>query len=328
MMLYSAQMPRPSPSRSVKKPVRRAAAPLSVRGRQALLDRLGERVRATREQAGLARRELSERSGLSMRFLAQLEAGGANVSVARLTDVARALGTTASALLVDEHAWRRGKTATTRAAATRMAIERLLDGRSEEELRALRAWLEARYASTGGPIIALLGVRGAGKSTIGRRLAERLDLPFYELDALIEEAAGLSLAEIFELHGEAYYRRAEREVLGNFLEGTPAAVLATGGSLVSDRETFRLLRRRAVTVWLKARPEDHFERVLQQGDHRPMAKRPHAMAELKALLAARERLYAAADHEVDTSGMSVEAVVAAVADEVVRRQPAHSGRRA
>lgn len=323
-MRYSAQVPR-RPTRS--QPPRAAQQPAEATGgraRQALLDRLGERVRGAREQAGLARRELGERSGLSMRFLAQLEAGGTNVSVARLADVAGALGTTAAALLADEE---RGVSGGRRRAkaALRSAIDGLLDGRSEAELRALRAWLEARFASANGPIIALLGVRGAGKSTVGQQLAERLDLPFYELDALIEEAAGLSLAEIFELHGEAYYRRVEREVLGAFLDATPAAVLATGGSLVSDGETFRLLRRRAVTIWLKARPEDHFERVLRQGDQRPMARRPHAMAELKALLAARERLYAAADREVDTSDLSIDAIVDAIVEGLARRTTAGRG---
>jgi XRE family aerobic/anaerobic benzoate catabolism transcriptional regulator len=162
-------------------------------------------------------------------------------------------------------------------------------------------------------MVALLGLRGAGKSTIGPKLAERLGLPFVELDRVIEQAAGLSLAELFELHGEAYYRRLERETLGTLLSGG-GVVVATGGSLVSDRETYQMLRERATTVWLRARPEDHFSRVLTQGDRRPMAAHPHAMSELKALLAARERLYAQADHTVDTSALTVDAAV----DELAR----------
>jgi XRE family aerobic/anaerobic benzoate catabolism transcriptional regulator len=195
----------------------------------------------------------------------------------------------------------------------RASIDALLEGRTEAELREARAWLEARFAPPEGPIVALLGMRGAGKSTIGRRVAERLGLPFHELDHLIEEAAGLTLGEIFELHGEVYYRRLERETLAAYLARTQAGVLATGGSLVQDRESFRLLKRRALTVWLRARPEDHWNRVVQQGDQRPMAENPHAMQELRALLAARERLYAEAEHAVDTSQVSVDEAVDQVA---------------
>jgi XRE family aerobic/anaerobic benzoate catabolism transcriptional regulator len=157
--------------------------------------------------------------------------------------------------------------------------------------------------------IALLGVRGAGKSTIGAELARRLSVPFVELDQHIERAAGLRLGEIFELHGEAYYRRVERDVLRRLLDSGAPMVLATGGSIVGDPDSFALLRARCLTVWLKARPIDHWNRVIQQGDQRPMAKNPHAFAELEALLAARERLYAAAHHTVDTSRRGVGAVV-------------------
>jgi len=173
----------------------------------------------------------------------------------------------------------------------------------------------ALLAEQGDPrsIVALLGVRGAGKSSIGKKLADRLGIPFVELDALIERAAQLTLAEIFELHGEAYYRRLERETLRRFLDETPAAVLATGGSIVSDRATYRMLRERAVTVWLRARPEDHWNRVIRQGDRRPMAKNPQAYAELRALLDARQPLYAEARHVVDTSATDVTGAVRQIA---------------
>jgi XRE family aerobic/anaerobic benzoate catabolism transcriptional regulator len=161
-------------------------------------------------------------------------------------------------------------------------------------------------------VIALLGLRGAGKTTIGRRLAKRRRVSFVELDKRIEQAADLSLGEIFALHGEDYYRRIEREVLQEVLnEGRPI-VLATGGGLVASPETFSLLRRSAVTVWLRASPEDHWNRVVRQGDRRPMADHPQAMADLRTLLATREPLYAAADHTVDTSSGSVEKIVAAL----------------
>jgi len=162
-------------------------------------------------------------------------------------------------------------------------------------------------------VVALLGVRGAGKSTIGSKLARMLEVPFVELDALIERTAQLSLSEIFELHGEAYFRRLEREVLRKFLDETTAAVLATGGSIVSDRATYRMLRERCVTVWLRARSVDHWNRVVRQGDRRPMARNPQAYAELRALLEAREPLYAEARHIVDTSRFDVDDAVARIA---------------
>lgn len=276
-----------------------------ARARKAVLRDMGDRVRALRDGQSLARRALAEMSGVSERFLAELEGGKGNISVARLADVAAALKSTPAALLAESELPAGGE-----GGALRAGVAALLDGRSEAELREVRAWLSARFTVTAGPVVALLGVRGAGKSTIGARLAKRLGLPFHELDALIEEAAGLTLAEIFELHGEAYYRRLERETLSSLLATSQGAVLATGGSLVSDRESFRLLKRRSVTVWLKARAEDHWNRVLQQGDQRPMAKNPHAMQELRALLSAREKQYAEADHVIDTSRVTVAGAVA------------------
>jgi len=237
-----------------------------------MLDVVGSTVRHHREQLGWSRRKLAEESGVSERFLAQLEGGSGNISLKRFADVAHALGTTPSALL---------------------------------------APAEAPHADKP---IALLGVRGAGKSAVGTALAKELGARFVELDREIELAAGLSLAQIFELHGEAYYRRVEREVLTRLLAGP--GVLATGGSIVNDPTNFALLRARARTVWLRARPEDHWNRVVAQGDQRPMAENPHAFEELRALLAARGKLYARADHAVDTSGRSIKQVVADVAERV------------
>lgn len=280
---------------------------------------MGARVRGLREEASLTQRELAERSGLSPRYLAQLEAGDANLSLERLSDVATALGTTIPALIEP----RRVEAAFTGApprspdlAALRAQVGELLEPRDAGELREVKRWLEARFAKRTAPTIALLGLRGAGKSTVGPRLASRLGLRFVELDAEIERASGLTLAEIFELHGEGYYRRLERETLMRLLAEPAGLVLATGGSIVNDRETYRLLRRRAVTVWLKARPEDHWNRVLQQGDQRPMAKNPHAMAELRALLASRERLYAEAEHVIDTSRADVDGIVRTLAHDL------------
>jgi XRE family aerobic/anaerobic benzoate catabolism transcriptional regulator len=159
------------------------------------------------------------------------------------------------------------------------------------------------------PVIALLGLRGAGKTTVGRRLARKLRVPFVELDRRVEEAAGLSLDEIFALHGEEYYRRLERDALERILAERRPLVLATGGGVVMSSGTYALLRHRALTLWLRADPEDHWNRVVQQGDRRPMADHPQAMAELRRLLAAREPLYAEAAHTIDTSGLTLDGVV-------------------
>jgi XRE family transcriptional regulator, aerobic/anaerobic benzoate catabolism transcriptional regulator len=235
-----------------------------------LLRSLGQRARARRLERGWTLREVAERSGVSPRFLVQLEAGKGNISVRRLADVARALEITPAALIA------------------------LPSERPE-------------------PVIALLGLRGAGKTTIGRRLARRLRVPFVELDRRIEQAANLSLAEVFSLYGEDYYRRLERDALHTVIEDRRPMVLATGGGIVTSAETYGMLRRSAVTVWLKAAPEDHWNRVLRQGDRRPMANHPQAMSDLRALLATREPLYAAASHTVDTTGRPVDRIVEEIA---------------
>jgi len=266
--------------------------------RDSLLGSIGAAVRRLREDRGLSRRALSESSGVSERFLAELEAGSGNISVGRLADVARSLGTTAASLLAEAEG---GPSA--------LAGTALLAGLSREERNEAERWLRARFGGSGGPLIALVGLRGAGKSTLGRELARALGVEFYELDTLVEQAAGLSLAGMFSLHGEAYYRRLAREVLTRFLAETETGVLATGGGLVLDREAWRLLQKRCRTVWLQATPDDHWQRVLAQGDERPSAASPHAREELRALLKAREPLYAQAELAVDTSALGAEGAV-------------------
>ena len=177
----------------------------------------------------------------------------------------------------------------------------------------------------GAARVALIGLRGAGKSTIGPRLARLLRARFVELDALIERAAGLPLAQVFELHGEPYYRRVEREVLARLAALPGAIVVATGGGLVTDPESFALLRAGFTTVWLAAEPEDHWTRVLAQGDRRPMADHPDAMAQLRTLLDARRPLYASADLRVDTSASGVREAVRAIADALRARGARSSG---
>ncbi len=255
--------------------------------------RLGERLRSRRLALGLTVKALAEASGLSARYVISAEHGRANLSVDKMEQLCVALGLSMAWLVSDD---------------ARGEIDALLAGRSRSELAEVAAWLRARFEAKGRGHIALLGVRGAGKSAVGRRLADRLQRPFIELDARVEALADLSLGEIFAVHGEGYYRRLELEALEAVI-GEPPAVLATGGGIVTHPEAYARLRDAATTVWLKADPEDHWDRVIQQGDQRPMRDHPHAMAELRALLGARRPLYARADLTVDTSAQPLEHIV-------------------
>ena len=267
---YTSPAERRSASRATKHDGRR----------EAFLGALGAAVRARRTARGLTLKTLAQTAHVSPRFLLQLEGGEGNVSVARLLDIADALGTTPSELLAEA---------------------------------------EGAPASPAG-VVALLGLRGAGKSSVGELAARELGVPFVELDALVAKHAGMSLATIFEMHGEAYFRRLEREALRKFLAETPRAVLATSGSIVTDRETFALLRKHAKTVWLRADAEDHLRRVVAQGDVRPMQGRPAAKNELRDLLKARRHLYAQADITIDTSSLGLDRTVARVVEQARRPQ--------
>lgn len=231
--------------------------------RHPLLTSLGAVVRARRQALGLTRQALATQAGLSLRFLAEVESGQANVSVLKLADLAQALN---------------------------VSLPSLLSGDSGPAA-------PPQYP----PVIALVGLRGAGKSTIGPLLARRLDIPFVELDALIQEGTGLALAELFELHGESFYRRAEREALERVVQSGKPCVVAVSGGIVTDPQALGLLRERTLMVWLKARPEQHIPRLEAQGDRRPMANRPNAQTQLQALLRARAPYYRQARLTLDTS---------------------------
>jgi len=229
----------------------------------AYLARLGERVRAWRTQHAITRRTLAANSGVSERYLAQLESGQGNVSILLLRRIAHAMQLPAEEL-VREHGGepRRGR-------------------------------------------IALLGLRGAGKSTLGGRLAQALGVHFVELDHEVEREAGASLAEVFSMYGQDAFRRFERRALARVLQEHARAVIAAGGSLVHDPETYRMLLDHCYCVWLKAAPEEHMARVIAQGDMRPFHGRAAALDEIRRLLADRDRLYARADAAMDTSGRSL-----------------------
>ncbi len=266
-----------------------------MNGKDGFLKALGQRIRALRVAAGESIEHLARRAEISPRFLSEIEAGRGNVSVARLDQIADALGEPIQNLIP----------AAKDDISLRGRIWELLEGCQTKDLDELHAWLSARRKKRVERSIALVGVRGAGKSTIGKLLAARLGLAFVEFDALIEREAGISLTEIFRIHGEEYYRKHEQAVMERFLYKSPRAVIATGGSLVTAPETWALVRRECHTVWLKARPREHWDRVIAQGDTRPMVNNPEAMDELKVLLKTREPLYAQSEMVVDTSHHSI-----------------------
>ena len=248
-----------------------------------LLPRVGARVRQLRESRELTQAELARRSGVSLRFLADVEGGTGNASMLRLAELALVLGVSLAELVVD---------------AGPVVDDLTRFGRLAPAERRLRL---------GGTRVAigLVGLRGAGKSSAGAGLAARLGVPFVEVDAAIEARAGMPLAELFTDHGVARYRELEREVLDATLATGRPVVFAAGGSLVTDTAAWADVRRRARTTWLRARPETHLRRVESQGDHRPMRGRRDALSELRGLLSAREPLYALADLTLDTDRLDL-----------------------
>jgi XRE family aerobic/anaerobic benzoate catabolism transcriptional regulator len=247
--------------------VKHTAPSLTTFAPPPVLVTLSQRSRLLRQQQGLTLRNLAHKSGLSLRFLMDVEAGRGNISVRRLADLATALQTTPADLV---------------------------------------------SAHTGDPaprVIALLGLRGSGKTAVGRRLARRLRMRFVELDKQIEHRAGMRLPEVFTIHGEDFYRRLEKEALSDLLSAGQSMVLAVGGGLVTAPETYALLLRHTRTVWLKARADDCWVRVMRQGDRRPMEAHPQAREALRQLVARRDPLYARASATVDTSAATVRQAV-------------------
>jgi XRE family aerobic/anaerobic benzoate catabolism transcriptional regulator len=261
---------------------------------------LGERVRALRARRGMTRKALAAAADVSERHLANLEYGVGNASILILLNVAQALQCSLAELLGD---------VTTRSPEW-LLLRELLEQRDEATLHRVRVAV-GELLGTGGAHgqgrsqrsarIALVGLRGAGKSTLGAMLAEDLGFPFVELSREIEQFAGCSISEIQALYGQNAYRRYERRALEEAIQIHPEAVIATPGGIVSDAATFNLLLAHCTTVWLKADPEDHMKRVLAQGDTRPMAASREAMQDLKSILAGRAPFYSKAELHVDTS---------------------------
>ncbi len=268
-------------------PLQAAVAPGLVAATE-FLAAIGREVRRHRAKRGMTRRQLAQASETSERYLAQIESGAGNPSASVLRAIAQALDLPASALLPE----------TGTRTAELGAIFDLLAQVPEKELPALTKDIAARVAQRAGADrarrIALVGLRGAGKSTLGRMLAQHLGWPFIELDRRVEEEYGASVPDLIEMAGTATFRRHERGALDRLIAEHEAAVITTAGGIVSNPETYALLLRHAHTVWIKARPEEHMSRVMAQGDFRPMAQNRAAMADLVAILEARRADYARA----------------------------------
>jgi XRE family aerobic/anaerobic benzoate catabolism transcriptional regulator len=271
-----------------------------VQERDPFLGALGERVRALRARKGMTRRALAVASGISERHLANLELGVGNASILVLRQVAQTLGCPLAEVLGDE----------TTVSPEWLLIRDLLRGRDDEELLRGRQALAELYGEAGKPAarkrrIAVIGLRGAGKSTLGQMLADALDVPFVELSREIERVAGYTIGEIHNLYGPTAYRRYERRALEETVQLYQDVVIATPGGIVSDAATFNFLLSHCFTVWLQAAPEEHMGRVEAQGDLRPMAGNQEAMLDLRRILAAREPFYRKADLVFDTSGKTL-----------------------
>jgi XRE family aerobic/anaerobic benzoate catabolism transcriptional regulator len=260
----------------------------------AFLVAMGRHVRDVRERRGMARKALSQSAGVSERYLAQLEAGEGNASVLLLRNVARALGMPVTELIEP-------RVNSVEQRLIRRFLDRLPEHRLEDVVfRLMREFGHEEAARK--KRIALIGLRGAGKTTLGSALAKDRRVPFVELDREIEREAGISLSEVFLLYGQAGFRRIERRCLARTLESHPEMVMTVGGGIVSEPETFNLLLQNCLTVWVRAAPDEHMARVVAQGDFRPMQGHAEAMEDLRKILEAREPLYRKADATLDTSG--------------------------
>jgi XRE family aerobic/anaerobic benzoate catabolism transcriptional regulator len=280
--------------------MKNARKPATGRDTDAYLRRLGERVRTLRNQRGMTRKALARHAKVSERYLAQLEAGLGNGSIVLLRRIARAIGLPVTQL-VHEGA---------EPALDFVLLSQFLERLSPPTLAEARDLLLERFSKPSEGArrqrIALIGLRGGGKSTLGRMLADRVDVPFIELDREIERRSGATLSEIFDMFGQETFRRAEREALDDVLRQHQNFVIATSGSIVTEPGTLELLLASCFTVWVRANPEEHMRRVMAQGDMRPMANSARAMDDLISILRSREPLYAKAEVALITTGKTPE----------------------
>ncbi len=280
------------------KPAR--AKPAQTRDTDAYLRRLGERVRTLRNQRGMTRKALAQHAKVSERYLAQLEVGKGNCSIVLLRRIARAIGLPVTQL-VHEGA---------EPALDLVLLSQFLERLSPPALAQARDMLLRHFSEPSEDLrrrrIALIGLRGGGKSTLGALLAERLGVPFIELDREIEKRSGANLSEIFDMFGQETFRRAEREALDDVLHRHQNFVIATSGSIVTEPGTLELLLSSCFTVWVRAEPEEHMKRVMAQGDMRPMANSARAMEDLVSILKSREPLYAKAEAALATTAKTPE----------------------
>ena len=267
----------------------------------AYLRTLADKVRDARAQRGMTRNALAADSGVSLRFLAQLESGQGNPSILVLRRIASAMGFPPDNLLSDDPP----------PAIDRLLLAQMLRRLSDAEIAQVRGLITQhlsldKVSEVKKPYVTLIGLRGAGKTTLGRRLAEHRGVPFFELDREVEREYGATIGEILQLHGQPGYRRFERESLQAVLSKNPAAIIETGGGLAADPETLPVLLEHTLAVWVRASPEEHMQRVIDQGDLRPMARSREAMRELKDILKAREQFYRQAPLHLMTSGRTAD----------------------
>jgi XRE family aerobic/anaerobic benzoate catabolism transcriptional regulator len=279
---------------------RPATKPAADRETDAYLHRLGERVRTLRNQRGMTRKALARHAKVSERYLAQLEAGLGNGSIVLLRRISRAIGLPVTQLVHEG----------SEPSLDLVLLSQFLERLSPPALGEARDLLLRHFSELSDNArrrrIALIGLRGGGKSTLGRLAAERLRVPFIELDREIEKRSGATLSEIFDMFGQETFRRAEREALDEVLRQHKSFVIATSGSIVTEPGTLELLLSSCFTVWIKADPEEHMKRVMAQGDMRPMAHSARAMEDLISILRSREPLYAKAEVALSTSGRTPE----------------------
>lgn len=253
---------------------------------------LGVHIKSIRKGKKLSRQALAEKAQLSHRFIAHLEGGQGNISVGNLSSLAFALGVPLSVLVTPS---------SEETKSIHIEIAQMLVSAPLKKLEKFHTFLRENQAMPHHDLIVLMGLRGAGKSTIGPLLGQRLGYNFLELDDVVQDMTGLEMGEMFEMHGESYYREMERTALESLTERGEPLVISVSGGIVNDAISFRILKEQTLLIWLQAKPYQHMERVISQGDKRPMRNRPNAMAELNKILVSRRALYSQAHLSLDTS---------------------------